>query len=69
MGCLSVLVDSHFQLYLSTWKTVLFLLASGLKLNYKVDGVEIYSQVARETVDAVLDKIMGENLRYLLDYY
>lgn len=60
MGCLAVLVDTHFQLYLPTWKLVLEMLTEGLRLE---------STVAKETVDSVLDKIMGENSRYLLDFY
>jgi len=58
--CLPVLVESHFQLYLPTWKIVLDLLTESLRMQ---------SIVSNETVDAVLDKIMGENLRYLLNFY
>lgn len=60
VGCLSVIIDSHFHLYLTTWKLVIEMLAEGLRLE---------SVVAKETVNSVLDKIMGENLRYLLSFY
>jgi len=33
------------------------------------EGLRLESVVAKETVNSVLDKIMGENLRYLLSFY
>jgi hypothetical protein len=33
------------------------------------EALLLHSTIVKDTIDAIIDKIMSENLRYLLDYY